>query len=633
MAVAPKREAAPADLWAHQRELRDASKQLGRATRATVDDVALAARLQLERSPYLTLGSIFAAGYVLGGGVPVRVVRFALAMGMRMGASMAFRELAYAGSPCGAFCSARSPTEPATAGIAEPFRRIPRFALSAEHFLPAPRCVLDTRAGFARRSPPSHAARTGHRRRSELQDALGEVVRGEGFTLDRAVSLREAREQLERRSPDVVLLDLQLPDGRGFEVLAELTNHSPADVVVITGNASVDSAVEALRAGAVDYLVKPIDIARLTAILTNVARRSELHDEVNQLRRSLRDLGRFGPMIGASPAMQRLYDAIARVAPTQANVFIRGESGTGKELVAETVHSLSRRKKQKFVALNCGAISPQLIESELFGHERGSFTGADRLHRGYFERAHGGTIFFDEITEMPLELQVRLLRVLETRAITRVGAEQEIRTDVRVIAATNRDPDEAVAAGKLRQDLVYRLSVFPIELPALRDRAGDVELLAEGFLSKLNASEGTDKRFDSGALEILRPPLVGRGTCASSRTSSSAPTSSPITRSTVPRFLSRSMEPTPDVGSVTEAPAAAEASVVGSSVDAVRVGPGMSIEEAERKLILATLQACDGNKVRAAGMLKISLKTLYNRLNQYGAAAEAPPTEPGRERA
>src|SRR4029453_14702342 len=239
--------------------------------------------------------------------------------------------------------------------------------------------------------------------------------------------------------------DLQLPDGRGSEMLSEFAGESSADIVVITGNASIDSAVEALRSGAADYLVKPLEVARLRAVLTNVLRRSELGQEGESLRRNLRELGRSGAIVGSPPPMQQLYDAISRVAPTNATVLIRGESGTGKELVAQTVHSLSRRRKRPFLALNCGAVSPQLIESELFGHERGSFTGAERTHRGYFERADGGTLFLDEITEMPLELQVRLLRVLETRMIVRVGAEQEIQTDVRIIAATNRDPEQAVA--------------------------------------------------------------------------------------------------------------------------------------------------------------------------------------------
>src|SRR5262245_11640964 len=220
-----------------------------------------------------------------------------------------------------------------------------------------------------------------------FRDAIAEVVREHGFSIDLAASLREARKQLEKRTPDVVLLDLQLPDGRGSEMLSEFAGESAADIVVITGNASVDSAVEALRSGAADYLVKPLDVARLRAVLTNVVRRSELGREVESLRRNLRELGRFGAILGSSPPMQQLYDAISRVAPTNATVLIRGESGTGKELVAQTVHSLSRRRKQPFLALNCGAVSPQLIESELFGHERGSFTGAERTHRGYFERA------------------------------------------------------------------------------------------------------------------------------------------------------------------------------------------------------------------------------------------------------
>jgi DNA-binding NtrC family response regulator len=249
--------------------------------------------------------------------------------------------------------------------------------------------------------------------------------------------------------------------------------------------------------------VKPLDVARLRAVLTNVLRRSELGQEVETLRRNLRELGRFGPMLGSSPPMQQLYDAISRVAPTNATVLIRGESGTGKELVAQTVHSLSRRRKQPFLALNCGAVSPQLIESELFGHERGSFTGAERTHRGYFERADGGTLFLDEVTEMPLELQVRLLRVLETRMIVRVGAEQEIQTDVRIIAATNRDPEQAVADGKLRQDLLYRLAVFPLEVPALRERGSDVSLLAGAFLAELSRIDGVEKNFTTRALDAL----------------------------------------------------------------------------------------------------------------------------------
>ena len=208
-------------------------------------------------------------------------------------------------------------------------------------------------------------------------------------------------------------------------------------------------------------------------------------------------------MIGSSPVMQKLYDQLNRVSPTSATVLLVGESGTGKELAAQTIHDLSRRKKRPFLPLNCGAVSPNLIESELFGHEKGSFTGADRQHKGFFERAHGGTLFLDEITEMPAELQVKLLRVLETGTFMRVGTNTPIATDVRVIAATNRNPAKAVTDGKLREDLYHRLNVFPIELPPLRERGTDIEILARHFLDKFNQEEGTKKTFSPAAIAAL----------------------------------------------------------------------------------------------------------------------------------
>ena len=237
--------------------------------------------------------------------------------------------------------------------------------------------------------------------------------------------------------------------------------------------------------------------------------------------------------------MQQVYDLIARVAKTDATISITGETGTGKELVAQTVHEQSRRHKEPFLPINCGAVSPSLIESELFGHERGSFTGADRVHRGYFERANRGTLFLDEITEMPIELQVKLLRVLETATVNRIGGSELIKIDVRVIAATNRQPEEAVAEGKLREDLLYRLNVFPIELPPLRERGEDIELLAEHFLALLNKQEGTTKRFGPAAHRAAAAALAGPATCASCATSCSARTSWPRTRSDPSRCRSR----------------------------------------------------------------------------------------------
>jgi two-component system, NtrC family, response regulator AtoC len=307
---------------------------------------------------------------------------------------------------------------------------------------------------------------------------LAEVVGREGFSTKAAHTLKEARAEIGRVMPDVLLVDLHLPDGSGIDLFRDLETSPATEVVLITGQASVDTAVEAMRKGASDYLVKPVDMARVRAVLANVVRTRELKEQIGTLRGELRKLGRFGPLIGASPSMQRVYDMISKVAPTEATVLLLGETGTGKELVAETIHGLSRRHKEPFLPINCGAVSPNLIESELFGHERGSFTGADRMHKGYFERANRGTLFLDEITEMPPELQVKLLRVLETGKVTRIGGNEAFTVDVRVIAATNRRPEEAVARGKLREDLHYRLNVFPIQLPPLRDRREDVELLA-----------------------------------------------------------------------------------------------------------------------------------------------------------
>jgi DNA-binding NtrC family response regulator len=318
-------------------------------------------------------------------------------------------------------------------------------------------------------------------------------------------------------------------------------------------------------------------------------------------------MGRFGGMVGASDAMQRAYDLIVRVAPTSSTVLIVGETGTGKELVAETIHQLSRRSAEPFVPINCGAVSPTLIESELFGHERGSFTGADRKRKGIFERAHGGTLFLDEITEMPSELQVRLLRVLETGTLTRVGGDEAITADVRVLAATNRDPGNAVKDGKLREDLHYRLNVFPIEVPPLRERHGDISLLAKHFLERLNNEAGTTKSFTPAALERLEehhwPGNVRELKNAIERAHIIA----------ADRIDSDSL-PLRDL-----ATAATEASG--------QLPVGSSIADVEQQLILATMERCRGDKKRAAEILGISLKTLYNKLGSYDEAKDraAPP--------
>ncbi len=439
------------------------------------------------------------------------------------------------------------------------------------------------------------------------REALAELANLGGFEVFAAETLAEARERLAESPPDVVLTDLGLPDGSGLELLSADREGSRPEIVLITGNATVDSAVEALRHGALDYLTKPVDVARLRSVLANVSRTLALRREIADLRGELRGLGRFGKLVGGSPAMQRVYDLIAKVAPTSAAVLVTGESGTGKELVAETVHALSPRRAGPFVPVNCAAVPETLIESALFGHERGSFTGASQQHRGYFERASGGTLFLDEITEMPAALQARLLRVLETGAVARIGSERTVEVDVRVVAATNRAPETAIREGRLREDLYYRLNVFPISLPPLREREGDVEALAEYFLAGLNREAGTDRRFSARARERLRR----HGWPGNVRELKNA-----VQRA----FIMAESEVEMDPGEGAEGPRspAAGAAPGGPGPEGIQVG--MALAEVERRMILATLERCGGDKKRTAETLGISLKTLYNRLNVYAAA-------------
>lgn len=323
---------------------------------------------------------------------------------------------------------------------------------------------------------------------------------------------------------------------------------------------------------------------------------------------------RCGDLYGASAAMQRLFQLIGKVAPTSANVLIVGESGTGKEVVANAIHRMSKEKDKPFIALNCGAISPQLIEAELFGHERGSFTGAVRMHKGCFERASGGTLFLDELTEMPMEMQVKLLRVLETGRFCRVGADEEMQVKVRVIAATNRDPKMAVDTGVMRNDLFYRLAVFPIEVPTLRERADDIELLAQLFLGRLNQEENTRKIFSRTSRRYMREyPWPGNVR-------------------ELKNMVHRAYILAEHELDVTEAVGPSRPAAANVEGDCVTLPLGSKLAEAEQKLIFATLGYCGGNKTLTAEVLGVSLKTLYNRLNEYQAqlfaadpAAPSPP--------
>ena len=478
--------------------------------------------------------------------------------------------------------------------------------------------------------------------------SLSALIAGEKFTAAVAHSLREARQQIALQQPDILLLDLQLPDGSGMELLADPQLVANSEVVLCTGHASIETSIQALRLGAADYLVKPVNLKQLQGVLSRIMKPAALQAEVKDLTANLAQSGHFGLLWGKSAAMQRVYEQISRVAGTGVTVFITGESGTGKEVVAQSVHDLSRRRKRPFLAVNCGAISPNLIESEIFGHEKGSFTGADRQHLGFFERASGGTLFLDEITEMPLELQVKLLRVLETSRFMRVGSTVSQEADVRIIAATNRLPHKAVAEGRLREDLLYRLNVFPIELPPLRDRLSDVGLLAEHFLIGISEKEGQIRRFSPAALTRLashhwpgnvrelrnavqRAYVMAPGDLIDERWLPAGDAARMPAAPTLPNASSLTLDghlvgqpgATAAVAPPPTAPRFSDAAV--SPLNSVTLPLGISMAQAERVLMLATLRHYNHHKERTAAVLGISLKTLYNRLKEYAAEEGATP--------
>jgi DNA-binding NtrC family response regulator len=432
--------------------------------------------------------------------------------------------------------------------------------------------------------------------------ALAELIEGQGFTTQTAGTLKDARVLVSQRVPDIALIDLYLPDGSGIELLTSQELGSATKVVFMTGYADVESAVQALRLGASDYLTKPLDIGRLKSLLADLVSVQEAESPEAEAAPSIhQEVGRLGLLLGASQPMQALYEMLNRVAPTEASVLLIGESGTGKDLAAQTIHLLSRRSKAPFLPLNCGAVSPTLIESELFGHESGSFTGADRRHKGYFERAHKGTLFLDEITEMPIELQVKLLRVLETGSVMRIGADSAVDVDVRVIAATNRDPFKAVQDGKMREDLLYRLQVFPIHMPPLRERGDDIPLLADYFLGQLNERQGSGKEWTEDTVLRLRSHFW------------------PGNVRELKNVVHRAFIMADDEISSRCLPN----EVGDTSTRSLNVQVGTSIEDVKRRLITATLDASGGDKRKTASLLGISLKTLYNHLNRSQEEAEA----------
>ena len=434
---------------------------------------------------------------------------------------------------------------------------------------------------------------------------MADVVEEWGYEVEAADTVKAGWAAVSKLVPDVAIVDLKLPDGSGLDLLHKIKETYPdVSVVILTGHATVDSAVKALKVGAEDYVTKPVDLPRLQVILKTVEDKQQMKQEILELRRQLQKMGALGHLVGKSRAMQRLFEEVEMVANTDAGIFIVGESGSGKEVVANTIHTLSRRKNKPFIAFNCGAISPTLIESEFFGHEKGAFTNAIKRREGYFELAKGGTVFLDEITEMPIELQVKLLRVLEEGRFRRVGGNEEINIDARIIAASNRDPQKAIADGKLREDLYYRLNVFPIEVPPLRERLEDIPLFAHFFLQKLNESE--EKKVDNiepDFIEALQQ-FDWPGNVRELR--------NVINRAFImARTGSLTVECLPD-------------KLLGSrqkrSKNGVTIPLGQPMEEVERIVIEETLNMTDGDRRKTAEILGISYKTLYNKTKKYKAA-------------
>ncbi len=430
---------------------------------------------------------------------------------------------------------------------------------------------------------------------------LQQLVKRWGFVVEIATDGDEAMETIAAFKPDIILSDLVMPKMGGLELLNAI-QAQPNDitVVIMTAQGTVESAVEAIKHGAYDYLTKPIDLQRLKILLDQVVERQQTLKHVKVLRRQLRDRGSFGSMIGQSASMRAVYHVIEQAAPTTASVLVTGESGTGKEIVAQTIHKLSPRAAAPFVPINCAAIPEALLESELFGHEKGAFTGAVERRQGCFELAHRGTLFLDEVAEMTPATQVKFLRVLQERTFRTLGGRHEQAVDVRVIAATNADPEQAIRDGKLRSDLFYRLNVFGIHLPPLRDRMDDLPLLVQAFISEFNERNGRMvAALSEPAMEILQQH-DWPGNVRELR--------NVIERATIVAS-GRFIEPK-DLPIMTTKTKPAEAAA------AVGLAAGMTVDEAEARLIELTLEHTGNNKTRAAEMLGISLKTLHNKLNR-----------------
>jgi DNA-binding NtrC family response regulator len=446
------------------------------------------------------------------------------------------------------------------------------------------------------------------------RSGLADLVSAWGYRPETACDGLEGLEKVAAYAPVVVLTDMSMPRMDGLELLERLRDQpSGPKVIVITGQGKVESAVNAMKAGAYDFIEKPLNPTRLKTILQNAVRLASVEVEAEASARKLRDSGVLGSLVGSSKKMREIFHLLEQVAPSTASVLITGESGTGKEVVARTIHELSPRKSRPFVAINCAAIPETLIESEIFGHEKGAFTGALERRTGCFELAEGGTLLLDEIGEMPIATQAKLLRVLEDRRLRRLGSKVETPVDVRVLAATNKVPEEAVAKGQLRNDLYYRLNVFNIHMPPLSDHKEDLkEDLVPHLLKEMNEKHGRKVGMVSEAVMNQFQGYSWPGNVRELR--------NVIERAVIvcEGSVVEQRHMPPGFGQASSRTTAQEA-------DAVRLGVGTTVGEAERMLILKTLESTHNNKTRAAEILGISLKTLHNKLKEYGreSAAEA----------
>jgi DNA-binding NtrC family response regulator len=429
----------------------------------------------------------------------------------------------------------------------------------------------------------------------------GELERA-GYDVTAAASGQEAIARAHELEPHLVLLDLRLPDIGGLEVLRTVRDRCPAsDVIVLTGHGSIDTAIESIRMGAFDYVAKPCPLDELEVRMQRALERQSLRTRASLLERGLTPPDLSSSFVGESAEFRRLLDLVNRVAPSESTILITGETGAGKEMVAKLIHGRSARRHRPFVVVECAALQESLLQSELFGHERGAFTGADRAKPGLFEVAHGGTIFLDEIGEISQSTQVKLLRVLDTSTFRHVGGTQEIRVDVRVLAATNRDLGAMVAQGLFRQDLYYRLGTITVSVPALRDRRGDIDVLVEHFVAVLNGRYDVHKRIAASTLDLLRRhdwPGNVRELLHAIEAATIVCGGDEILPEHLPAALrDGTMRPKP----------------VGDRAGS----PLLTLQELERSHIARALAESGGHRGNAAKMLGISERNLYRKLREY----------------